>query len=83
MSQRISREEALFVDALALPEQERLSFLFRACETSPALRARVLALLAAHASPDTLAPPAFTPRPVDGSGPPLPPERSRAEQPTD
>ena len=59
MSKPASREETLFVEALARPEDQRQAFVSSACLNDPDLRARVLALLAAHASADTLAPPAF------------------------
>jgi tetratricopeptide (TPR) repeat protein len=54
MSPSSEREEALFAEALALPESERAAFLDRACDCDATLRARLAALLAAHAAPDSV-----------------------------
>ena len=54
-----SREEVLFAAALALPPAERSTYLERTCGADHALRARLEALLAAHASPDEM----LTPNP--------------------
>jgi tetratricopeptide (TPR) repeat protein len=45
----MSREEEIFAEALALAGAERVAFLDRVCGGAAALRARVEALLAAHA----------------------------------
>lgn len=47
-------EETLFEAALALPDAERGAFLDRECRGDKLLRARVEALLAAHAAPDSI-----------------------------
>jgi serine/threonine protein kinase/tetratricopeptide (TPR) repeat protein len=54
MTRTSSREEALFTDAIALPQEQRAAFLEGACRGDPALRERVRALLEAHAEPDSL-----------------------------
>jgi eukaryotic-like serine/threonine-protein kinase len=48
MSRTFDREEALFTDALALPAADRAAFLDAECAGEPALRERVVELLAAH-----------------------------------
>ena len=55
MSSPSSREEALFADALAQPEGQRGAFLDEACGADAILRARILALLAAHTTRGTVA----------------------------
>jgi eukaryotic-like serine/threonine-protein kinase len=54
MNRMPSREEVLFTGALALPEADRAAFLDAACDGDAAMRARVAALLAAHAGPASL-----------------------------
>jgi eukaryotic-like serine/threonine-protein kinase len=49
-----SRDEKLFAAALVRPEQERAAFLDGACGGDAALRERIVALLKAHAGPDSL-----------------------------
>lgn len=48
------REEALFVLALGKPAEKRTAFLDAMCDGDVALRARLEALLAAHAQTETL-----------------------------
>ena len=48
MSQPLDREEALFADALALPDARRREFLVRACAGDQSMLARIEALLRAH-----------------------------------
>jgi len=63
-------EEALFYQALELPEDRRAAFLDGACANDSALRPRIEALLHAHQPPeDFLAGQAQTPR-EDWVGPP-------------
>jgi tetratricopeptide (TPR) repeat protein len=54
MSRAPSREEALFVDALAQPPAERGAFLARACGANADLLAHVVALVAAHDGADSV-----------------------------
>ena len=57
MSKIPSREEALFADALAQPAAQRDAFLAQACGADAELLARLAALVAAHATPNSLADP--------------------------
>jgi WD40 repeat protein/serine/threonine protein kinase len=50
----ILRDEEIFVGVLALREHERAAFLDLACSGDIALRARILALIAAHEGPESL-----------------------------
>ena len=50
----VQREAVLFAAALERPPAERAAFLDGACHGDPALRARLEALLAANAQPETL-----------------------------
>ena len=54
MERNPQTKEALFNDALALPPNERASFLAKACGTDVALLAELAALLAAHEDPESL-----------------------------
>ena len=54
MSAQTSRDEKLFADALAQPVHERAAFLDGACNGDVTLRARILALIAAHDGPQSL-----------------------------
>jgi eukaryotic-like serine/threonine-protein kinase len=49
-----NREEVLFALALEKPAAKRPAFLDAMCESDPALRQRLEALLAAHEQPETL-----------------------------
>src|SRR5687768_12648878 len=49
-----SREEALFIDALAQPPEQRGTFLAQQCGADAALLARMAALIAAHDGPSSL-----------------------------
>jgi hypothetical protein len=49
-----SRDEQLFADALARPDGERAAFLDGACGGDGTLKERILALLKAHAGPESL-----------------------------
>ena len=71
MSRLSSREEAVFTDALAQPEGGRMAFIEHACSGDDSLRARVEALLLAHATPDNAIEsglPRFIPLPDEGPG---------------
>jgi len=54
MSPTRLREEALFADALALPLAQRGAFLAQACGANIDLLAHLVALVAAHESPESL-----------------------------
>ncbi|MSU49774.1 MAG: hypothetical protein EXS37_11930 [Opitutus sp.] len=54
MSRTPSRDEVVFADALLRPAHERAAFLDGACGDDDALRARIIALLAAHDGPESV-----------------------------
>jgi tetratricopeptide (TPR) repeat protein len=54
MSDANQRDEQLFAEALARPEPEWAAFLKNACGGDAALRDRIVALLKAHAGPESL-----------------------------
>jgi soluble cytochrome b562 len=54
VNNRTSRDEQLFANVLARPEQERAAFVDDACQADLALRERLMALLKAHAGPESL-----------------------------
>ena len=56
-----NREEALFALALEKPAEQRAAFLDAMCESDPALRQRLEALLAAHEGPEGALPSAAAP----------------------
>ncbi|MDO8539969.1 MAG: protein kinase [Opitutaceae bacterium] len=54
MSPTPSRDEKLFADAIARPAHDRAAFLDGACNGDAVIRARILALIAAHEGPESL-----------------------------
>jgi hypothetical protein len=54
MNGRTRSDEQLFADVLGRPEHERAAFLDGACAGDVATKDRILALLKAHAGPESL-----------------------------